>query len=523
MTELINTNNIKTKVPKVPYLQYEILEIIFEGDKANIGTKVGFPKESLIVKSAIKSLIEKELLDSDLNLTNRGNLLLKTHYYERHTYPEYPHTLTKLGESYHSATLFDYVPSSNGNGNGNGNGNASDPIFRWYKYLEDFPQHFVSDCIKKYKISNEYYVLDPFSGSGTTLIRAKMDGYKSLGVDVNPAIVFIARQKLNWNIKTESIVKAYSQLVSEFLNTPEDKKKEALISSPLGKMPKKELNQWLSPVKQNETALMLNIIETLDDNEIKNLFKCLVTKTAVDVSYVAFCPGTTFYPFRKKPHFLTEFKKLVEWVISDLKVEQVVTNKHIESTIVEGSIKDELTLKDYKNKVDVIITSPPYPNDLEYTRQTRLEMYLLGYVKSMNDVQNVKRKMVKGSTKLIFNTDAPTANISEISSLKKITNELSEKLKDKNWGFDYPKMINMYFTDMYTCLANLHEVLVKDGVCILVVGDQTFKGIVIPVAEILAEISQMIGYRTSNIELHRERRSTGHDIPIPEENLILVK
>ena len=84
-------------------------------------------------------------------------------------------------------------------------------------------------------------------------------------------------------------------------------------------------------------------------------------------------------------------------------------------------------------------------------------------------------------------------------------------------------MVQQYFSDMWTCLENYHNVLVRDGTCILVVGDQTIGGNVIPVAEILAEISHKIGFKSSEIELHRERRSTMHSIPIPEENLILTK
>ncbi|MFC2020949.1 hypothetical protein ACFLU1_04060 [Chloroflexota bacterium] len=141
----------------------------------------------------------------------------------------------------------------------------------------------------------------------------------------------------------------------------------------------------------------------------------------------------------------------------------------------------------------------------------------------MGDVQKIKRKMVKGSTKLIYSTDFPVETISNLASIKIITNELRERLKDKNWGFDYPKMVEMYFSDMYISLVNIFDLLVDGGACVLVVGDQTIAGVILPVAEILAELSEMIGFRQNSIELHRERRSTGHDIPIPEENLVLIK
>jgi len=288
-------------------------------------------------------------------------------------------------------------------------------------------------------------------------------------------------------------------------------------------MPKKELNQWLSPVKQNEISLMMKIVDRIEEFEIKNLFKFAITRAAIESSYVAYCPGTTFYPFRAKPNFLNSFSKIMKWIIEDLNLDAVEKCKDVQSLVIEGNIKDYTILEPFQQKIDLIITSPPYPNDLEYTRQTRLEMYLLGLVKSMDDVQGIKRKMVKGSTKLIFNKDNPIKEISELKSLKTVVQKISYNLKGKNWGFDYPKMVNMYFSDMFESMKNFYKVLVKDGSCVLVVGDQTIKGVLIPVAEILLEIGKMIGFRRGKIELHRKRRSTGHNITIPEKNLILTK
>lgn len=513
MRSQIITTNQKIKIPKVPYLQYEILEFIFSGQKSNIEEKVGYPKGSLIIKNAIKMLVDKGLINSDLSLSNDGEALVKKHYYERKKFPNYSNDLFNLNGSYQSLSLFG--DSEEGNGNG--------PIFRWYKYLEDFPHTFIGEYIEKYKLEKGYYVLDPFAGSGTTLVRAKMDGYKSYGLDINPAMVFIVNQKLNWKSPTEKISQTYSNLAKKFLASSEKDKEKAVSQWPLRFMPKRELNQWLSPVKQKELALMSNLIDEIRDSQIKDFFRFLLTKTAIDISYVAFCPGTTFYPFRKKPDFLPEFKKLVEWVIADLQTEKVKKNINTEAIVKLGSIKNPQSLKEISKNVDVIITSPPYPNDLEYTRQTRLEMYMLGCVKSMDEVQKIKRLMVKGSTKLIFNNDNPDNTIINLPSVNRITKELRERLKDKNWGFDYPKMVEMYFTDMLISLKNCYGLLVSNGACILVVGDQTIKGVLIPVAKILAEISQIVGFKKFHIELHRKRRSTGHDLPIPEENLVLIK
>lgn len=511
--DLLTNRKGKNSKPKIPFLQYQIMECIFEGYKDGIEEKVGYPKDSLVIKNAIQSLKEKGMLTCNLELTELALLFVKSHYYERHNYPKYYKDQLNIKVS-DEKYLFDYEKE---------NQNGSEPIFRWYKYLEDFPHHFVDDCIAKYKLSKEFYILDPFVGSGTTLIISKLKGLKSIGIDVNPAMVFISKQKLNWKVDINKIIEHYDLIIDEFLKTEKEEKDSALVESCLRFMPKKELDQWLSPVKQNEISLLMKIVDKIKDNDVKDLIRFAVTQAAIESSYVAYCPGTTFYPFRSKPDFLTCFSRIIKWIVGDLNLGIVSNFSNVESYVIEGDIKDYNILKPFEQKVDLIITSPPYPNDLEYTRQTRLEMYLLGLVKSMEEVQKIKRKMVKGSTKLIFNKDNPIKEISDLKSLKTVTQRISYNLKGKNWGFDYPKMVNMYFSDMFESMRNFYKVLVKDGTCVLVVGDQTIKGVLIPVAEILLDIGKMIGFKKGEIELHRKRRSTGHNIDIPEENLILTK
>lgn len=501
---------------KIPYLQYEILEYFYLKLDKTLGDYVGFNDDGRIVESAIIKLKQKKLLDTKNNLTVYGETIVKKHVEERFNLPDYKNIQL---EQTKQKSLFPKITNDL-------HGNKNGIVFRWYKYLEDFPHEFIISSINKYKIDKEYYILDPFNGSGTTQIQAKMHGFKSVGFDTNPAMVFIAENKLNWDIGPLLLKSALKELIISF-KKPDRKEIMTKIfpKTTLANMPKTEINQWLSPVKQYEVAYALYLIERLSKkyDKIRNLLKFIATSSAVSSSYVAFCPGTTFYPFRQKPDYLNEFVKLGSQVLNDLQNEKIFKNKNIESEVILGSSKDPETFKKIKGGIDLIITSPPYPNDLEYTRQTRLELYLLGFVKNMGEVQQIKKNMVKGSTKLIYKEDEVKEEILEIKSINKITKELTIRLSDKNWGFDYPKMIQQYFSDMWVCLENYHNYLVKNGKCILVVGDQTFKGVVIPVAEILEEMAARIGYSKSGIELHRKRRSTTHNIPIPEENLILTK
>ena len=493
-------NNLRKKVP---YLQYEILELIHTGqDISFISNLTGYPVGSKIIDSAIASLIQKKLLSEKHQITTEALNLINSHYQDRYTHKKcYPEDFSLESQK----TLFN-APHN--------------PYHRWYEYLEDFPGDFVKKYSEKYKLDKKYYLFDPFVGSGTTLISGKMLGLKGVGFDINPVMTFISQQKLNWDYDIDLFKEEYEKSIRWFAENNTSNKYFNL--TPLSKMPRKEINQWLSPVKQKEIASLYWYIKNRIDMKIRDLFLLVLISASIKVSYVSFCPGTTFYPFRKKPDLISEFCNISRLVYEDL-CSRYQRNKTIVCKVYHASSLISNSFKPILNKVDLIITSPPYPNDLEYTRQTRLEMYLLGIAEEMNDIQKIKKAMVKGSTKLIYHNDKPIYEILNNPRIQEIAKKIQQRTQHKNWGFNYPLMVQMYFSDMYRCLKNYYSTVVKGGTVILVVGDQTIQQVLVPVAEILEELSKEIGFKKTLIELHRERRSTGHNLPIPEKNLIMTK
>lgn len=58
------------------------------------------------------------------------------------------------------------------------------------KFIPELPREIISKCTKERNI-----VLDPFCGSGTTLLEACIAGRKSIGIDSNPIATLISRAK----------------------------------------------------------------------------------------------------------------------------------------------------------------------------------------------------------------------------------------------------------------------------------------------------------------------------------------
>jgi len=393
-------------------------------------------------------------------------------------------------------------------------------IHRWYSYLEDFPYWLIGEKIKEYKLNRSHLAADPFCGSGTTLVSANLLGVDAIGFDANPLMAFISRVKTRWDIDLSELGKEISKIANNYLaEVGNDKVK--LKNDFISKMPKKEINQWLSPVLQREVSILKDNIGAVKDTSIRELFLLAMSKSCFDASHVSLCPGTTFYPFREKRELWDLFTQKTMQIYEDLKVVQqhdgLGRTKVINDTCLECHKYAD------KNSIDFIITSPPYPNDLEYTRQARLELYLLDFVRDMNDIQRIKRKMIKGSTKLIFKDSNSERYVHGFKEIMDVANNIYQQTRNKNWGFDYPRMVKEYFGDMYLCLKEMYPLLTNGSHFLLVVGDQTIKGVLIPVGDILISIALSLGYKKCRKELLRIRRSTGHNIPLPEEIIVLEK
>jgi tRNA G10 N-methylase Trm11 len=70
-------------------------------------------------------------------------------------------------------------------------------IHDWYRFVLSFPPHLVRDYIHRFDLSEGSCVLDPFCGTGTTLVECKRLGINSVGLEANPMPWFASRVKTN--------------------------------------------------------------------------------------------------------------------------------------------------------------------------------------------------------------------------------------------------------------------------------------------------------------------------------------
>ena len=101
-------------------------------------------------------------------------------------------------------SLFDQHPQPAASNRYDRSGTFTDnmklPLHRWFRYSAGFSAEWVEAVIAQENFCSTARVLDPFCGSGTTLIAAAKMGLESIGLESHPFVARIAEVKTNWSI-----------------------------------------------------------------------------------------------------------------------------------------------------------------------------------------------------------------------------------------------------------------------------------------------------------------------------------
>ncbi len=175
--------------------------------------------------------------------------------------------------------------------------------------------------------------------------------------------------------------------------------------------------------------------------------------------------------------------------------------------------------------VEAVFTSPPYPNEKDYSRATRLEMVLLGFAEDKMELRGIKKGLLRSNTRGVYKED--TDEWAEpFPAVQEIAEEIERRRigMGKTSGFErlYARVTKLYFGGMARHLASLRPLLRPGAYLGYVVGDQaSYLRVMIRTGEILAGIATSLGYETVGIDLFRTRLATATGEMMREEVVVL--
>ena len=412
------------------------------------------------------------------------------------------------------------------------------PVHEWYRFVLSFPPHLVRHYLKKFNLSKHDWVLDPFCGTGTTLVECKKNGIPSIGLEANPVVQFASQTKTDWDIGPDLLIKHAKKIAGEVC---EKLKREGVEDDPLFKPFNGQKVELRGLTEEKERLLIKNSIspkplhkaltlvekldEMVDDRFLAHEKVALAKQLVYSISNLRFGPEVGIGKAKEDAPVVGPWLNGIKEIAKDLQNPLINRRKNV-PTLVKLSDARSIDLSLEPLAFDAVITSPPYPNEKDYTRTTRLESVLLGFMKSREDLRKQKQKLLRSNTRAVYKADMDERWVENNEQIQ----ELAEKIEarrielGKTSGFErlYARVVRLYFGGMARHLEELKQILVPGAQLAYVVGDQaSFFRILIRTGELIASIAEDLGYEVRGIDLFRTRFSTATQDYLREEVVLL--
>jgi DNA modification methylase len=356
--------------------------------------------------------------------------------------------------------------------------NKRHPIYNWFHFKEGFSRDFVLLMLDLFKVVKGGWVLDPFCGSGTTLLASKERSINSVGVDAMPLCVFLSQVKtMNYDI--EKLKETSRNIFAQKFIAPDIRRLSPLVKHAFTKYAQEDILFFRSVVKQ------------IEDPVIRNFFTLALIVASEKISF-AYKDGAVIKIHRVKntPPFKPMLKRTIKKMINDLKR---FGSTSAQVKVFHGDARNLNFLED--STFDAVITSPPYLNIIDYMKVYKIENEL-------------------------FFEDSKEESIHSYIGLR-----VEDKYNDLT-NLSVPPVAKAYFKDMKVALQEQYRVLKDNGKVAMVVGEGVFPDQIVPVHTILAGFAQDVGFKVERIIYVNKRTVTDHNrnkIGIALESVLIFK
>lgn len=409
-------------------------------------------------------------------------------------------------------------------------------VHDWYRFVLSFPPHLVQEYLTRFDVQPHQHVLDPFCGTGTVLVECKKRGIASIGIEANPFAHFASTVKVHWKVNANGLQEHASQvaelalkkLASEGIEDEPFFHIVHTIPSSLRVLSEEStallLANSISPLPLHKTLVLLDCMNQLRTEEYYQHELLALAKALVfSISNLHFGPEVGVGPHKHDSPVVSVWLQNIRTMVHDLHSVQQQKNS---ASFVHHADARQVSRIIERLSIDAVITSPPYPNEKDYTRTTRLESVVLGFLQNKDDLQALKHTLLRSNTRNVYKGDSDDQWVATHLGIQNIARAIEAKRIElgKTSGFErlYGRVTKLYFGGIARHLQSLLPILRPEAQLAYVVGDQaSYLQVKIPTGQLIAEIAQSLGYDLVSIDLFRTRFATATRTQLREEVVVL--
>lgn len=345
----------------------------------------------------------------------------------------------------------------------------------YYTYPAKFIPQLAARLIHEFTCANEI-VVDPFMGSGTTVVEAVVQGRIGVGVDINPVAHLVARVKAT-PLEPASLQSTYDKIAAK-LEAPKRGKL---------KVPKHDrIDYWFLPPQKEALAFLLQYLDEIDDANVRDFFLVAFAQILKSCSIWlqrSVKPTRDFHKTPAEPFdvFLRHARYMLKqnqafWDTVPARVKEKIDTYRI----VE--CRDARALPMTDGAASLVVTSPPYVTSYEYADLHQLAALWFEHYSSLPEFRK----------RFIGTAYSERAEIDLKSGIaEKICAELPDNKKSRE--------VRNYFADLLECFIEMRRVLKIGGKACIVIGNTELRGVKILNAQVFVEQMQNIGFQIHRI------------------------
>lgn len=374
----------------------------------------------------------------------------------------------------------------------------------FFPYYAGFPELFAREILQTAQLSDNALVLDPWNGSGTTTYSASRLGLRSVGLDLNPVMVIVARARLLAPTEADHL----RPLAASILSHARSSLVELDPADPLLLWFDSKTARFIRTIEHNiRRSLVSGRTKSADGIHLDRISG---TAATLYVALFAACRKQAA-PFRSSnPTWLRtprskDDRVSVTWAdiaanfarnVRGMSAALVELGEELAQEFEERPMKsaainlaDTTRIKVQPESIDCVLTSPPYCTRIDYTAATRIELATLAPL-----LTTTPRKLGHA---MIGSTQVPTTPLQQDPDWGDTCNRFLKALKahpsKASAGYYYQTHLD-YFDKMARSLSRVSKALKPGAPAILVVQDSYYKDLHNDLPRILTEMAERHGF-----------------------------
>ncbi len=323
-------------------------------------------------------------------------------------------------------------------------------------------------------------VLDPMMGSGTVVAMARSRGHHAIGIDIDPLAVLMTRTWATAYPKSRALEEAEKTLhrAHKIFNSLQVRDAYPQYAD---QETKKFVSYWFDGYARRQLTSLAQAIRLVRDDSIRNALWCgfsrlIITKQAgaslaMDLAHSRPHKVYSYAPTKPFSKFLSAVDRVVQ--------NSLDANEPARGPAPNIKLGDARFLPTRSNSIDLVLTSPPYLNAIDYIRCSKFSLVWMGY--KIKDLRQLRAGSVGAEAGA---PDSTNGRVREVISQLALRPKLSGRSE---------AVLTRYVFDMQQTINEVSRVLKPGGQAVYVVGENTVRGTYIQNSKIVTALAEQSG------------------------------